>query len=154
VAWDTLRFLQGLHGHVAWLAAALLLHPPLVLRVRPAQGNAKRARQIVLIAALVTSATYMAGLALYTDYRATVRRPLFEAAPAFGWCFERKEHLATLALGLAWVGVVTIWRVPLGAAEAAHAASHRRAGRVMLAAGLFAIATALLGTAVASIRSL
>ena len=46
------------------------------------------------------------GVWLYPLYRQRVKRPIFETAPAVGWLFERKEHLAFGALLLAWAGAL------------------------------------------------
>jgi len=139
-----LRLLAHLHGHMGWLAAAALVHPALLLR-----RTGRRARWVCLAATAIVTFAAAIGAAIYPGYRTLVKPVLFAEAPALGWAFERKEHLAVAAVVLSWVGLVACWTdrhrpraaPPAGMAQAAY-----------LASAVLAIVSALLGTAVASYR--
>ena len=92
-----LRIVERLHGHLGWLAVIALLHPAIFLR-RPK----RRAPLSVVLATLTVSLTAAFGFVLYPPYRNLLKQRLFVQAPAIGWLFERKEHLA--------VGALTLWK--------------------------------------------
>jgi hypothetical protein len=142
------RIVQHVHGHIGWLAALALVHPAILLR-----RNGKRAMFAVVAATVLVTMAGVMGAVMYPDYRTQIKPALFAEAPAFGWAFERKEHLATAAVLLAWAGL------------AAHYAAHSRDGRseakrfarlahgAYVAAAVSAILAASLGVAVACQRS-
>ncbi len=144
---DPNRLFEHVHGHLGWLAAALLAHPAVVLRTK-----ARRAHLAVgLSTALVTAAAGL-GAWVYVAYREKLRQDIFLHAPAIGLLFERKEHLAFAAVMLSWTGC------------AAYFAAWRASGPVrellrslarfaFTASALVAIAVALLGTYVSVHRS-
>jgi hypothetical protein len=144
--WSWLRFLQGLHGHFAWLCVALLVHPVLVVR---AGSTWHRARLACTAATLGIVMNFVAGALLYGAYRQTVRPLLFRESPLWGFMFERKEHLALLAVLLGcsgWLSAYKLSGVPdknVGYTKMLYAL-----------AALIALVVALMGTAVASVRSL
>ncbi len=86
------------HGALGVLAAAALTHPALLLR----KGGppSRRSRWLFGLLGLLTLAAYSLGLAIYGDYRAQVKRRLFEASVRAGLLFETKEHLAFVVLAL------------------------------------------------------
>jgi hypothetical protein len=144
---EGLRLLEHIHGHVGWLAALALWHPAILLR-RPK----RRAKLAASAATTLATVAAVMGATMYPAYRDRIKPILFAEAPAAGWAFERKEHLATAAVFLAWVGL------------AAHFAAHRdvpsdaaRLARVAhgayLGAAICALVTASLGIAVACERS-
>src|SRR5260370_1409517 len=49
------------------------------------------------------------GACLYPAYRTQIKPALFATAPAVGFAFERKEHLAIAALILSWAGLCLHW---------------------------------------------
>jgi len=124
---NSLELLQSVHGYLAALSTAALIHPALLLR----RGKPLSRRNVWAVAgaAVTTSATFALGIALYGDYRSGVKRQLFAASVRAGLAFETKEHLAFLVLCLA-----------LGATFAALSAPAARADLRRAAALLFALA--------------
>jgi len=144
---DTLRLVERVHGHLGWLAAAALLHPAIVLR-----STARRAHLAVTSSlALVTLASAI-GAWLYVPYRDRLKQGIFLRAPAVGYLFERKEHLAFGALMLAWAGAAA-YVGALGATAAMREKLRVAAYRAYVAAAVLAIIVATLGTVVAVYRS-
>jgi hypothetical protein len=142
------RVLQHIHGHMGWLAALALVHPAILLR-----RHGRRAMLAVGAATFLVTATAVLGAVMYPHYRSQIKPALFVEAPSLGWAFERKEHLATAAVLLAWAGL------------ASHYAAHARGGRydtrrfarfahgAYIAAAVSALTAASLGVAVACQRS-
>jgi hypothetical protein len=82
-----------------------------------------------------------------------LRQAIFIAAPAVGWLFERKEHLAFGAVLLAWAGAAAYaaaWRAR--AETSAHLFVF--AWRAYVAAATLAIVVAVIGTLVTVYRPL
>jgi hypothetical protein len=140
-----LRLLEHVHGHLGWLTVAALLHPAIILR-RPA----RRARLSVALATAFALVTASLGGALYPEYRARLKQALFLERPDLGWWFERKEHLAVGALGLALAGCVAHLGLDAFADEAHRALLAKIAHRAYVAAFLLAAAVAVIGVAVAT----
>jgi hypothetical protein len=143
----SLRLLEHAHGHIGWLAALALVHPAILLR-RP------RRRAMLAAGAATALATLAAvmGATMYPAYRTQIKPVLFAEAPAIGWAFERKEHLATAAVLLAWIGLASHYAArPTVAGDTARIA--RVAHGAYVAAALCAVVTATLGIAVACQRS-
>jgi hypothetical protein len=144
---DPVRVIEHVHGHLGWLAAAVLLHPAVVLRDRT-----RRAHWAVgLAAGLVTAASAM-GLWLYVAYRERLKQGIFIHAPGVGLLFERKEHLAFGAVVLTWAGTAAYF-----AAIRATPATRKRlrtvAFRSFCASAALTVLVAVLGTVVAVYRS-
>jgi len=101
---------------------------------------------------VLVTATFGSGAWLYEPYRATVKLRLFTEAPALGFAFERKEHLAFGALCLTWAGAAAY-------VAAEHTNTQARlslrttAHRAFCAAAAFAFIAATLGTMVAAYAS-
>lgn len=95
---SVIRLLEHVHGHIALLSAGLALHPAVLVR------QPKRRSITFLLAPIFLTLTSLLGAYIYGDYRVEIRQPLFLEAPAYGWMFERKEHLAFFATLLSWVG--------------------------------------------------
>ena len=144
---DFLRLVEHVHGHLGWLAAALLVHPALVLR-RPD----RRAHVAVGLATSLVTLGAGIGIWLYGGYRTHLKQQIFVASPRVGFLFERKEHLALGAVLLAWAGC------------AAYVAADRAkppvrlplrmfAWRAFAASAALAIVVAVLGTVVAVFRT-
>jgi hypothetical protein len=98
---DVQRLLEHVHGHLGWLSAAALLHPAMLLR-----NPRKRAHLSVGLSVVFLTTTAAIGVYLYGPYRDRVKQSLFIHAPAIGYLFERKEHLAFGAVLLAWAGAI------------------------------------------------
>lgn len=141
-----LRLLESIHGHVAILACAVLIHPAVLLRRgRPLTRGTKLS---VILSGVVTSLAFGLGIALYEDYRTIVRRRLFERAPEVGALFETKEHLAWAVLCLALGATVAALLAPREAKRI------RQSAAVAYGiAAILAIVVAGLGTYVASVAS-
>ena len=139
-----LRFIEHLHGHLAWLATVALYHPALLLRQRRRGGLVA-----TIIATVLITATAALGAWLYPAYRTQLKPAIFAASSAFGNAFERKEHLALCAVVLAWSGLAAHW----SATRERSAALSRLAWVAFVAAAAIATITAGLGVAVALERS-
>jgi hypothetical protein len=143
-----LRLLERIHGHLAWLSVAALLHPAILLR-----NPRKRARLSAALAALLTVLTAALGALIYPDYREQIRQHLFRDAPRIGWMFERKEHLAVGATGLALAGAIAHLSLPLFEPGPVRTTVAQLAYRAFVAAFVLALTVAVLGVSVASYRS-
>ena len=140
---DTLRIEEHVHGHLGWISAVALVHPAILLR-----RTKRRADLAVGLSLVLISATGLLGVFLYTPYRDALRHSIFVDAPAVGYLFERKEHIALGAIGLAWAGAAAY----VGAAclDGAPRDSLRRAAHwAFVASACFALVAAVLGTIVA-----
>lgn len=125
---------------------AALVHPAFALRRR-----GRRAHVSVALAVALPSVVSALGAWLYVEYRVRLRPLIFQETPHVGWMFERKEHLAFGALGLAWLAGIAYaasWR----AEEPTRAALQRLAHRAFILAAALAFAVAWLGTWVAIYR--
>lgn len=146
---DPVRLTEHLHGHLGWLAAAVLVHPAVVLRRK------KKADWAVGSAVgLVTVAGAM-GAGLYPSYRERLKQAIFQESPTVGYLFERKEHLAFAAVALAWVGALTyLSSRALGDEREETKGSLRKTAQVaFMLAALLAILVAALGTTVAAFKT-
>ncbi len=146
---DSLRLAAHLHGHLGWLAAAVLIHPAIVLKRRVKADFA-----VGLALAFVTVAGGM-GVALYPSYREKIKQSIFIQDPRVGLLFERKEHLAFGVIALAWVGAIA-YLVARGSALNENPATRdslRRASHAaFVAAAALAVVVATLGTVVATFK--
>jgi hypothetical protein len=89
---------ERIHGHLAILGLALLLHPIATL-----PGDRAGTRRTAALAALALVGPFALGWAIYHDYRQDVK-PALE--PTVRGLFEIKEHLAALAVALVVAGAV------------------------------------------------
>lgn len=113
--------LQHVHGHLAVLGLAVLLHPVLRLGKRPLT----RGTRWTLAATLaLVCLTYAGGWLAYPTYRHAVKPGLVADHRGWALAFESKEHLAWFCLALTTAGVGLAWtsRTPV----------HRRAAQVLL----------------------
>jgi hypothetical protein len=143
---DPLRIREHLHGHLGWLAVVALAHPAVFLR-RPG----RRAHLSVLLAVSMSTAAAAVGISLYEPYREKLRQPIFVAAPALGYLFERKEHLAFAAVVLGWAGAAAYFGAPQSGDG--HAPLRRAAHWAFVASTVCAFIAAALGTIVAAYRT-
>jgi hypothetical protein len=140
---DPLRLLEHVHGHLGWLAAALLVHPAIVLRNRT-----RRAHLAVGLAMALVTAGSALGAWLYVAYRTELKQQIFLHARFYGLLFERKEHLAFGALLLAWAGGAAYFAA-VRAQGPLRATLRTIAFRSYVAAASLALVVAVLGTVVA-----
>lgn len=112
----TYALLERLHGHLAVLGLAVLVHPLLTLRGRA--GLSPRTLLTADIAAALLLLPYVSGWLLYPTYRQQVKPDLLRQDLPLAMRFETKEHLAVMTVALA-----------LGAAVALHAAGRTPEGR-------------------------
>ncbi len=135
--------LERVHGHLAVLALALLLHPVITLRSRRllTRWGVRSAE----LAALLLSASFALGWWIYPTYRGSVKPSLLADAPRVAASFETKEHLAFCAAALAIGGAVALRRA------GATPEGRRAAWVLLLGAWLCGVTTAGLGIFVASI---
>ncbi len=135
--------LERVHGHLAVLAVALLLHPVITLTTRRllTRWTVRSAE----LGALLLGASFGLGWFIYPDYRGLVKPTLLSEAPRVAAAFETKEHLAFCAASLALAGAVALRR-------AGRTPQGRTVARsLLLAAFLCAATTGALGIFVASI---
>jgi formate hydrogenlyase subunit 3/multisubunit Na+/H+ antiporter MnhD subunit len=140
--------LERIHGHLGWLSVAALLHPAILLR-----NPKRRARLAVFLTTLFTVVTASLGAFIYPSYRERLKQHIFIEAPRVGWLFERKEHLAVGALGLALVGCVAHLSLPYFTEEDTQHTVARLAHRAFVAAFVMALVVAVIGVTVASFKS-
>jgi hypothetical protein len=143
-----LRALEHIHGHLAWLSIAALLHPAILLR-----NPKRRARLAVALTTSFVVMTALLGAYIYPDYRARIKQHIFIELPKLGWMFERKEHLAVGVVALALVGCLAHLSLPVISGEDAKRAIARLAHRSFVAAFVLATLVGILGVSVASYKS-
>ncbi len=137
-----LRVLEHVHGHLGWLAVAALLHPAILLR-----DPRRRAPLAVVLATALAVLVGVLGATIYPAYRVQLKQEIFVHTPRLGWCFERKEHLATFAIAFALVGCVA----HLSASRLADPElAARTAHRAYVVSFVLALVAAVLGVAVAT----
>ena len=142
-----LRIIEHVHGHLGWLAAALLVHPALALRDRERRVDLA----VGLAAGLVTVAS-AGGAWLYVAYRERLRQEIFAHSPVVGLLFERKEHRAFGAVLFGWAGAAAYFAA-LRAAPPMRRALRTMAFRAFGASAVLAVVVAVLGTYVAVHRT-
>jgi hypothetical protein len=145
---DLARVGEHLHGHLGWLASIALVHPAVLLR-----RHERRAHLSVALSVAMATLAGTIGASLYPAYRERLRQPIFAHAPAMGYLFERKEHLAFGAILLAWAGAVAYAAAFRYADVGVRDALRRAAHWAFVASALLSVVTALLGTVVASYRT-
>jgi hypothetical protein len=144
---DPLRLAEHVHGHLGWLAAALLVHPAIVLRHRT-----RRAHLAVGLSTAAVTIGSALGAWLYVAYRERLKQQIFLGSPAVGFLFERKEHLAFGAVLLAWAGCAAYFAAPRATPEVS-LTLRTIAFRSFVGSAILAIVVAVLGTIVAVYKS-
>jgi hypothetical protein len=144
---DPVRLIEHVHGHLGWLAAAVLVHPAIVLRSRTRRAHVA----VGLATAFVTVAAAL-GVWLYVAYRERLKQGIFIHAPSVGLLFERKEHLAFGAVIMAWAGAAAYAAAERATPET-RATLRTIAFRAFCASAALAVLVAVLGTIVAVYRS-
>ncbi len=134
--------LERVHGHLAVLGLAVLVHPILTLRRR---GLSPRTRLTADLAALLLGLPYLLGLFIYPTYRSGIKPGLVDQQLAAAHAFETKEHLAVACIALV-VGGAAMLRLAGGLPQG------RRAAWWLLLGGLVCgLCTAVLGVWVAAV---
>jgi hypothetical protein len=139
------RALETLHGHLAVLAAAALIHPAILLR----RGSplSRGARWAIGLGTLAVVLAFTLGLVIYPAYTQEVRTPLFFASPRAGLLFETKEHWAFMVVSIAVGAAVASLAAPLTAT-----ALRRTSALFYALAAALCLATAGLGSVTATIH--
>lgn len=132
---------ERLHGHLALLSLALLLHPVVTMKYR--RRLTPWARRSAALATAMLAVTFATGWGLYPHYRSHIKPGLLERLPPVAMRFETKEHLSVLALALAVGGALALWY--------ATDRSRELAWRLLLLGWICGAATAGLGVFVASL---
>ena len=145
---DPVRLFEHVHGHLGWLSAAALLHPAVLLR-----SPRRKAHLSVGLATGFVTVTGAIGAFLYGPYRDNVKQQLFIHTPDIGYLFERKEHLAFGAVLLAWAGAIA-YAAATRADEPIRTSLRTFAFRAFVFSCFLTVCTAVLGVAVAVVRSL
>jgi hypothetical protein len=139
---NTLRLLERIHGHLGWLAALALVHPAILLR-----NPKRRARLSVVLATVIAIVAGGLGAFIYPSYSRQLRRSMYIASRSYGLLFERKEHLAFLAVGLAIAGCA------LHLTRGDSLPRARAAWIAFVASAVLAVVVATMGTLIASFKS-
>lgn len=104
----TLFSLVGrLHGHLAMLGLALLLHPVITLRRR--KGLALWTKRTAALAAGLLWVPFALGWWIYPTYRQHPKVALWRQEHPALWAFETKEHLAAFCVVLATSGAIVLY---------------------------------------------
>lgn len=99
-------FLARLHGHLALLGLALLVHPIITIRRRPTVTPVTMFTAD--LAAVLLGGPFALGLLLYPAYRAKVKPSLWLGHPGAVLRFETKEHLAAMSIALVIGGALAL----------------------------------------------
>jgi len=83
-----------IHGYIAILGLAVLLHP--ILSISSQKQLRKGTRWSVWLSMILVLTAYGMGLWLYPEYRTQIKPGLITENIALAYMFERKEHLAFL----------------------------------------------------------
>lgn len=116
---EALRAIARAHGIAAAVATAALI---MALGLLFFEQRSGRRRAFAVGAVAVASITLAGALGLLLDdaYRSRLRQRLFVEAPALGWLFERKQHLAFGAILLGWSGLCSLgaaWLLATGPSQ-------------------------------------
>ena len=135
--------LEAVHGHLAMLGLALLLHPIISLRRRP--RLTKWTLRSADLGALFVALPFAIGWFIYPAYREHIKPGLLTDMQVVAMRFETKEHLAFLTLALVLSGVACL--------RIAGADEHGRriAWHLLMTGWLCGVTTAVLGIHVASV---
>lgn len=109
---NTVLLLQKIHGHLALLTIALLLHPAFTLRgARLRSGPTRLSCYLGSLGALLTNAL---GWFIYPAYRVELKASIYALGKGLGDLFEVKEHLAWYSLLLALAGAAVTLQAKAG----------------------------------------
>ena len=137
---------ERIHGHLAVLGLAVLLHP--VITLRRAKPPSRWTQLTADLGAGLLVFPFFIGWPIYPSYRQHIKPTLWFEQPEVALRFESKEHLAALATALAVSGALTL------RAGKASQALVKIAHALLLTAWGCGVVTALLGIHVASLTNL
>jgi hypothetical protein len=142
---ESLRTIESIHGWLGWTSIGALTIPAVLLR------RAKRTRVEIVVActALATIVALLGGF-LYAYYTPMLKRAVYVASFRTGVLMERKEHLAVVALALAWCGCLLHVTKEDDDARRSRA---RIAHVCFVVAAMLAFVIAIMGATVASTRT-
>lgn len=141
---ESLRTVETLHGWLGWASIVSLSIPAFLLL------RARRPRDEIVVAC-TSFATLVALLGgwLYSYYTPLLKRAVYVASFRTGLLMERKEHLAVVALALAWCGCL----LHVAGEDDARRTRARIAHGCFVVAAVLALSIAVLGATVASTRT-
>jgi uncharacterized membrane protein YfcA len=142
---ESLRTLESIHGWLGWASiGALAIPAALLLR--------KKRVDVRIVVACTAFATIVATLGgyLYAYYTPMLKRAIYVASYRTGLLMERKEHLAVVALALAWCGCLLY---VAGDDDDARRTRARIAHVCFVVSAMLAFVIAVLGATVASTRT-
>ncbi len=119
--------LERVHGHLALLGLAVLVHPVISLGRGGALRRGTWLSAVIGVAMLLPA--FGLGLGIYPAWRTQVKPDLVQDALGLALAFEVKEHLAWFSLVSALGGVAVL-------GTAGGLAGGRRLGRWLLGAGV------------------
>lgn len=132
---------QRIHGVVATLGLAVMLHP--VIALWRGRRISRWTQLTADLGALLVVVPFTLGWWIYPVYRVYVKPDLLQHHLHVALRFESKEHLAAMCVALAVGGTLTL---RFGGAE-----SHRVAFWLLLLAWIAGVTTAVLGIYVSAI---
>jgi hypothetical protein len=149
---ESLRTIESIHGWLGWTSiGALGLPAALLLRNRPRVASHARAlRRIVVACTAFATLTAMLGGWLYAYYTPMLKRAVYVASFRAGLLMERKEHLAVVALALAWCGCLLH---VAGEVDDERRTRARIAHACFVVSAILAFGIAVMGATVASTRT-
>lgn len=103
---ESYAWLVSIHGHLAVLGLAVLLHPVITLRRR--NSVSKYVLLTADLGVLLLLMPTVLGWSIYPIYRRAIKPWLWLEAPGAVLRFESKEHLAAMAVALAMAGALTL----------------------------------------------
>lgn len=143
---EALHTLERVHGLVAWAATAALVAAS-VLKLR--RGRSRPASIAATLAVLALTVASAFGLWLHPAYDAHLRQRLFVRSAELGWMFERKHHLAVVAVLLGWSALLSaLAAAPLTALHPARPPLARAATVGLVASTTLALVAAIIGAVV------
>lgn len=146
---EALHTLERAHGLVAWSATVGLIAAA-ALAVR--RGRARAASRVAALAAILLTAAAALGLWIHPAYDAHLRQRLFIRSAQLGWMFERKHHLAVVAVLLTWSALFSLFAAsPLRASDPARSELARATTVGLVASAALALTASVLGALVARV---
>jgi len=133
--------MERVHGHIAVLGLAVLLHPVISLPKR--KKNSRGMRWTLGLSAGIMTFAFVMGLWIYPDYRSLIKPELIADNMVMALLFESKEHLAFISVIAVCGGCALAWR-------STSPGSRKIAWVLLLCGWLIGVLVACLGIAVAS----
>lgn len=141
---ESLRTLESIHGWLGWTSIGALAIPAVLLL----RSRAPRVEIIVACTVFATIVGVLGGW-IYSYYTPLLKRAVYVASFRTGLLMERKEHLAVVALCMAWIGCF----LRMAGDRDETRTRMRIAHGSFVVAAVLAFAVAVLGATVASTRT-